>query len=168
MTSIEQNVKAGAKWLDREAPEWYRHLDMAKFNIDHGTKCVLGQLAEKGIVSTSSGIGQNDYWSAVRAYSLNTESAKMLGFFGRRECNAELREAWSAEISRRVNGQPETEDALPTLTVNPTEKELLLNLLKQHEADVTGQRELLKPQYRTFLNPALMTARALRLAVEKL
>lgn len=40
----QQNVKAGAEFLDKEKPGWFTLIDLAKLNMMKGSSCISGQL----------------------------------------------------------------------------------------------------------------------------
>lgn len=42
--TIRERVEAGAAWLDLHRPGWWQQIDLAKLNVRHECRCVLGQL----------------------------------------------------------------------------------------------------------------------------
>ena len=43
MTTIEERVEAGAKWLDANRPGWVDRINLKTLNLGDPCKCVLGQ-----------------------------------------------------------------------------------------------------------------------------
>lgn len=45
--TVAQRVASGAAWLDEQKPGWERIVDLPKFKIEDGCRCVLGQVFEE-------------------------------------------------------------------------------------------------------------------------
>lgn len=44
MSTIQERVAAGVKFLDRNHPKWINEVDLSRFNIEDECNCVLGQI----------------------------------------------------------------------------------------------------------------------------
>jgi len=44
VTTIDERVAAGAKWLDEHRPGWWQRIDLDTLNLGDPCQCVLGQL----------------------------------------------------------------------------------------------------------------------------
>jgi hypothetical protein len=44
MTTIDDRVSAGAKWLDSNRPGWWQRIDLETLDLGDSCRCVLGQL----------------------------------------------------------------------------------------------------------------------------
>jgi hypothetical protein len=174
LASIRERVASGAKFLDQKVPDWY-HADINwyRFNIDSAIYCMLGQLNGCGVVGAAGRDG--DYWAACEALDLHNYTLRCgYGFTGALAGERdEFKNAWYDEVNKRLvsaglfSSEPETatEPKLPTITLNPTEQELLIELLTAKLEDVEAERMKLKEQYRQLLNPTVLSTRALLAAV---
>ena len=70
---IKQRVARGIKWLDKNHPNWYKKIDLGKFDIECSDVCVCGQVFKDMMNGFFSGF---DYFE--RTYS--NRFAVSLGF----------------------------------------------------------------------------------------
>ena len=101
MSSLRDRAAAGAAFLDRAEPDWFKRVNPETLDLAHGNLCVLGQLYG----TYRQGIGRHN------ALFQNTEKSQKLGFVG--NCNPDsyfgrlrggwnrLTRAWKNEIEKR-------------------------------------------------------------------
>ena len=161
---VAANVARGAGFLDTTYPDWYRFdFDWENLDLGNAEKCIIGQLSR----SAAPWVGYADGLALVSPNGQATQYGYCHGSI-RGMTYAEATQfydtCWKAEVEKRLNAitfPPEGH----TVTLNATERALLLELLDNRAQELAAEQELLKPQYREFLNPPLMTARALYAAV---
>lgn len=98
----EQQVAAGAEWLDAERPGWELLIDLGRLNLASGWDCVCGQvfvgLVEDGFVSGYEGAHktlfpeQTAVWSEAHGFYSLTITGK-----------SDLQVAWTALIKERFS-----------------------------------------------------------------
>lgn len=86
---FENEIKAGAAYLDRVRPGWEHYIDLELLDMDHMNNCVIGQV-----------FGNYLDW-LLRVGSMADE-VKELGFFGSVSW-VELGEEWRVFITERLN-----------------------------------------------------------------
>jgi hypothetical protein len=90
-TTLKQNVKAGAKLLDEEFPNWFSHIDCKKLNQGDISFCVLGQLF-------------GDYHTGLTVLSLTPFDYRYTYGYSCRGTNTreQANKAWKKQIKKRL------------------------------------------------------------------
>ena len=98
---FESVVKNGATLLDASVPGWYKKIDLDRLDIQHASKCIIGQVF-------------GDYWDGRDLLSINDDNEISHGFFlqhnigrkndykKRRRFWKKLNKAWERAIQRRL------------------------------------------------------------------
>jgi hypothetical protein len=69
---FEEQIDAGAKWLDENDPGWELKIDLSEFDIASCHHCVLGQLYGDWMEAiTEVGGEQKLIWSASHGFNLS-------------------------------------------------------------------------------------------------
>jgi hypothetical protein len=95
--TIAGRVKAGAHYLDRATPGWYREVDLDQLSMVKTDRCVLAQL-------------DGGYYRGLDRFGDALEVVETLGFTTDGSDDAEwdtLTAYWVAEIRRRLARAPE-------------------------------------------------------------
>ena len=102
MSSLRDRAAAGAAFLDRVKPDWFKRVNLDTLDLSCDDTCVLGQL-------------HGDYLRGMDKYGLDNERARELGLWGNchpREFLAGFRggwnrltRAWKNEIENRLHPQ---------------------------------------------------------------
>lgn len=167
MSEESKAVAKGARLLDEKLPDWYKtEFNWETFDIDNVEECMLGQLVRLGAIP------KNGTWYC--SYSVGKEflgldgagTTSVWGYASGQMNKARIKTEWQNAVNVRLNGVNETtaEHGF-SVTLNPTERQLLIDMLEVREYELLEEKDKLKPQYREFLDPALMTTRALLVAV---
>jgi hypothetical protein len=167
---VRDNIDRGAKLLDVEYPEWFTYdFDWDGLNLSNADMCIIGQL------SNSSGARWRSYIDAIDGALPLADGPTRYGFVAETMNDREYHiakqfhnDVWREEVERRL-GNVIVREVAPAgaVVLNPTEKKLLEELLAVRVLELEDEQNKLKPQYREFLNPPLMTARALLVEVRK-
>ena len=88
-TEVLECVTRGAEMLDRQRPEWYREIDMARLNIASGKDCICGQLF-------------GDYGVGARELGVTGEPHNYGFTGGAFRPIPELNEAWREAVANRI------------------------------------------------------------------
>lgn len=172
MATPAEKVAKGVAYLDERVPDWREHVDLDpdRFNIQRSDRCIVGQLARAGAIpGVDGGLGTN-FWAGwnsdifADARRLCNGQINAYGYDAGSAEQAEVEDLWRQAAS---SVKIVTREVTPAgaVVLNPTEKELLIELLAGRVDELYAEQQLLKPQYQEFLNPPLMSARALLTAV---
>lgn len=161
-----RRVKRGAELLDKHAPGWHTfNFDWPNTNMWDTKRCLLGTLADKGMIP-----GAGSYSAALTKLG-HSGWGSVVGFCPTTGITGtDLVSLWKKEVEKRRLADATAEElpeefTLPTITLNPTEQQLLVDMLEVRIHELTEEQSKLKPQYREFINPPIMTTRALLAAV---
>ena len=166
--TAKRNVKRGAELLDERFPDWYQiDFDWDAFDIDSLENCMLGQLYRLGAFGEVPAHHSDgcSYARGKRALFRGAGTTTEYGFASGSLNKHELKTIWQEEVNTRLGTRVIVREVEVGVRLNPTEKELLLELLGDRAAEIEEQLGALKPQYRKFLEPQKMTVQALRVAI---
>jgi len=98
---VRSRIRRSALLLDRDRPDWYRKINVPKFDMSDCTACVLGQLTDakrKGLLweGVLAEAGLDEHTACLRGFSLgddltDTEDVDY----------THLEQAWLREIYKR-------------------------------------------------------------------
>lgn len=95
--SLKQRVAAGAKFLDKKAPNWFKKVKRTKLAMHSNEMCVLGQL------------GNGDAWAYAGKIGLDLDvDDEKYGFQGEGEGEGHD-QLWAEEIKSRLDGEAPAE-----------------------------------------------------------
>ena len=55
MSSVQARVALGVKWLDRNKPDWHKHVVIKRLDMGEACSCVLGQVFAKDAKNVPDG-----------------------------------------------------------------------------------------------------------------
>lgn len=73
--TINGRVALGAAYLDEHEPGWERRVDLAALDIQHGCRCILGQVVPRPRTNAGGYFhylrehGLSDMWAAARGFT---------------------------------------------------------------------------------------------------
>lgn len=88
MEPLEANVTRGANLLDEKEPGWYRQIEPSTLQMNHGDKCVCGQLFD-------------GYGKGLRALGIRMKDGEHYGFNSVGPGYLKLRKLWIEEVELR-------------------------------------------------------------------
>lgn len=168
---VKDSVKKGAQLLDEKRPGWHlEDFDWNGYDIHSSSLCLLGQLWKNDMAGYGTPFTAGTYALGIVGQSTSYGFAARSWIDGCNRIggvNALYKKLWQKAVNERITGGVISEETVPasTISLNPTEKALLTELLAGRVEELHTEQDLLKPQNREFLNPPLMTARALLTAV---
>jgi len=100
--SVKERVAKGAALLDRVEPDWYKHIDRSKLQMDNCITCVLGQCFSLKSISAYENtlrdrLGINSFGTREADHGFN----QYLPPRGLGDTYHNLTDAWIEEINKR-------------------------------------------------------------------
>lgn len=107
MADLAARAAAGAAFLDRERPGWWRRLDLSTLDMNDSCKCVIAQEYASDHATNARPLPPADYtpdpywWAVDFVLELDGTAQIDLGFFERTDTCPALRTEWTKLVEGR-------------------------------------------------------------------